>query len=61
MASRRRVPPTRLVTRCPQVVGREIMKGWMNEREKHRKNQLEVLRRRGKGPPKKGSGKRSNR
>ncbi|KAH8045732.1 alpha-tubulin binding protein [Aureococcus anophagefferens] len=36
------------------VVGREILSGWMNDREARRKNQLEILRRRGKGPPKKG-------
>ena len=41
------------------VVGREILSGWMNDREARRKNQLEILRRRGKGPPKKGMGKRS--
>jgi hypothetical protein len=42
-------------------VGREIVKGWMNDVEARRKSQLEVLRRRGKGPPKKGQGKRSKR
>ena len=41
-------------------VGREIVKGWMNDVEARRKSQLEVLRRRGKGPPKKGQGKRSD-
>ena len=42
-------------------VGREIVKGRMNDVEARRKSQLEVLRRRGKGPPKKGSGKRRKR
>ena len=42
-------------------VGREIVKGWMSDVEARRKSQLEVLRRRGKGPPKKGQGKRSKR
>ena len=43
------------------AVGREIVKGWINDVEARRKSQLEVLRRRGKGPPKKGQGKRSKR
>lgn len=43
------------------VVGREILKGWISDEEARRKAQLEILRRRGKGPPKKGSGKRSKR
>mmetsp|Transcript_18133 Transcript_18133/g.53916 ORF Transcript_18133/g.53916 Transcript_18133/m.53916 type:complete len:127 (-) Transcript_18133:40-420(-) len=43
------------------VLGREIFKGWLNEVEARRKNQLELLRRRGKGPPKKGQGKRAKR
>ena len=43
------------------VVGREIVSGWMNDEEARRKNQLEILRRRGKGPPKKGMGKRAKR
>ena len=42
------------------VVGREIVKGWMNDEEARRKNQLEILRRRGKGPPKKGMGSRAS-
>ena len=47
--------------RSVDEVGREIVKGWMNDVEARRKSQLEVLRRRGKGPPKKGQGKRSKR
>ena len=35
------------------------MEGWLNEKEARRKLQLQILRSRGKGPPKKGHGKRA--
>ena len=40
---------------------RKFMPGYLNEQEERRQMKLEQLRRRGKGPPKKGSGKRSKR
>lgn len=40
-------------------VGRWIMKGWLNDHEEWRQFKLQGLRRRGKGPPKKGQGRRS--
>ena len=39
-------------------VVRKINPGWTTEIQQRRLDKLEILRRRGKGPPKKGAGKR---
>jgi hypothetical protein len=39
------------------VSARKVIKGWKNEREERRAAKAAQLRRRGKGPPKKGAGK----
>lgn len=44
----------------PSAVLRNIFPGFLTPQEQRRKTQLEILRRRGKGPPKKGMGKRAS-
>ena len=41
------------------AIGRSVMRGWQNDQEEWRAFKLNLLRRKGKGPPKKGLGKRS--
>lgn len=43
-----------------QHVAQGIVNSWLGEEEQRRKEKLAWLRRRGKGPPKKGEGKRSS-
>ncbi|KAJ8605160.1 hypothetical protein CTAYLR_000347 [Chrysophaeum taylorii] len=40
-------------------IGREVIQGWLSDKQERRVEKLETLRRRGKGPPKKGQGKRA--
>ena len=37
------------------VTARKVIKGWRNEQEQRRDEKLRMLRRKGKGPPKKGA------
>lgn len=40
-------------------IGREAIQGWLSPEQERRQIKLLALRRRGKGPPKKGEGKRA--
>jgi small subunit ribosomal protein S33 len=44
-------------TESIDVAARKVIRGWKNEKEERRAAKLVLLRRRGKGPPKKGAGK----